>query len=400
MPKRKSDEMKREIKSEDIHSLLTDSEDEIFQDKPKTESNDQICSSDEEKKPKKKRRPRKMRKTIERDDFGDENEIPVGLSYIQNVAKEAKITKRQSLKAEKDKGNAPNTRSTEVDAEQNKVESDDSEKDSNEYKRRETRNKNRVDFSDSDDESENKTDFNSDTRLAREATPPPEDVAMKKRQTKIAKNTRKLESDMKGALAATGSKDSDSVQDRYQNYLRYQKNDQKPSSGKKDGERRIQVSIKLPNQAKPIKTDFNQHSLFLEMKQIISAENKIPLPFYLQLGNERFDDFVCLKDVESKIGFTPIEVIPDDSPQEQDLGEAPAPEFSVVFKYGEKDMHKLQINCEVTDEIGDVIEQFHQKHGKKYSKVIFDGDIIPKSDYKKTLSELDIDDQDCIEVRN
>lgn len=97
-----------------------------------------------------------MRKTIERDDFGDENEIPVGLSYIQNVAKEAKITKRQSLKAEKDKGNAPNTRSTEVDAEQNKVESDDSEKDSNEYKRRETRNKNRVDFSDSDDESENK----------------------------------------------------------------------------------------------------------------------------------------------------------------------------------------------------------------------------------------------------
>ena len=64
-----------------------------------------------------------------------------------------------------------------------------------------------------------KTDFNSDTRLAREATPPPEDVAMKKRQTKIAKNTRKLESDMKGALAATGSKDSDSVQDRYQDWI-------------------------------------------------------------------------------------------------------------------------------------------------------------------------------------
>ena len=58
-------------------------------------------------------------------------------------------------------------------------------------------------------------------------------------------------------------------------------------------------------------------------------------------------------------------------------------------------MHKLQINCEVTDEIGDVIEQFHQKHGKKYSKVIFDGDIIPKSDYKKTRDTNQQDFSKC-----
>ena len=55
-----------------------------------------------------------------------------------------------------------------------------------------------------------------------------------------------------------------------------------------------------------------------------------------------------------------------------------------VFKFGEKDIHKLQIGCDVTDQIGDVIEKFHVKHGTKYSKVIFDGDVIPTSDYKKT----------------
>ena len=73
--------------------------------------------------------------------------------------------------------------------------------------------------------------------------------------------------------------------------------------------------------------------------------------------------------------------------------------FHLVFKYGDKDIQKLQIHCDVTDKIGDVIEKFHEKHGKKYSKVIFDGDVIPTADYKKTLSELDIDDQDCLEVR-
>jgi len=71
----------------------------------------------------------------------------------------------------------------------------------------------------------------------------------------------------------------------------------------------------------------------------------------------------------------------------------------LVFKYGEKDIHKLQIHCDVTDKIGDVITKFHEKHGKKYSKVIFDGDVIPAAAYKKTLSELDIDDEDCLEVR-
>ena len=72
----------------------------------------------------------------------------------------------------------------------------------------------------------------------------------------------------------------------------------------------------------------------------------------------------------------------------------------LVFKYGEKDTHKLQIHCDVTDKFGDVITKFHEKHGKKYSKVIFDGDVIPTADYKKTLSELDIDDEDCLEVRD
>ena len=56
MPKRKSDEMKTEMKSEN-DSLLTDSEEEKFQRKPKIEKekikNEVIGSSDEEEKPKK-----------------------------------------------------------------------------------------------------------------------------------------------------------------------------------------------------------------------------------------------------------------------------------------------------------------------------------------------------------
>ena len=63
-------------------------------------------------------------------------------------------------------------------------------------------------------------------------------------------------------------------------------------------------------------------------------------------------------------------------------------------------MHKLQIYCNPIDKIGDVLEKFHEKHGKKYSKLIFDGDIITVSDYIKTLSELDIESEDCLEVRN
>ena len=36
------------------------------------------------------------------------------------------------------------------------------------------------------------------------------------------------------------------------------------------------------------------------------------------MSDERFDDYACLKDFESRIGFTPIEVIPDDGPQEEE----------------------------------------------------------------------------------
>ena len=228
--------------------------------------------------------------------FGDENEMPVGLSYIKENHKSVeKTTKRQSLKVEKDaEKTAPNSdpsgpspsettgkkvkskkvksevksddpTSTEVKKEepQHELESDDSnssEEKENEYKRRETRKKNRkmnsVDFSDSDNEIENKdqvgnfknqgvqagsdnpvsgsrkilnistnqkTDLNSPSRLQREATPPPEEVAKKTRQTKIAKNTRQLEKDMKGALTETtpsgGTSSRESAQERHQDWI-------------------------------------------------------------------------------------------------------------------------------------------------------------------------------------
>ena len=64
MPKRKSDEMKREVERENV-SLLTDSDEDIFgETKPKTENekikDDLIGSSDEDKKPKKVKINRKM----------------------------------------------------------------------------------------------------------------------------------------------------------------------------------------------------------------------------------------------------------------------------------------------------------------------------------------------------
>ena len=53
------------------------------------------------------------------------------------------------------------------------------------------------------------------------------------------------------------------------------------------------------------------------------------MPFHLQIENERFDDYVCLKDVEARIGFTPIEIIPDDSPQGEELEGTSPNGFSV-----------------------------------------------------------------------
>ena len=53
-----------------------------------------------------------------------------------------------------------------------------------------------------------KSELNTSTHqeFEREATPPPDEVASKKRQTKIQKNIRKIEADMKGALAETAIK--------------------------------------------------------------------------------------------------------------------------------------------------------------------------------------------------
>ena len=53
-----------------------------------------------------------------------------------------------------------------------------------------------------------KSELNTSTHqeFEREATPPPDEVASKKRQTKIQKNIRKIEADMKGALAETATK--------------------------------------------------------------------------------------------------------------------------------------------------------------------------------------------------
>ena len=72
----------------------------------------------------------------------------------------------------------------------------------------------------------------------------------------------------------------------------------------------------------------------------------------------------------------------------------------LVFKYGGKDKDNLKIHCDVSDKIGDVIAKFHDEHGKIYSKIIIDGDVISTADYKKSLSELDIEDEDCLQVRN
>ena len=116
--------------------------------------------------------------------FGDENEMPVGLSYIKENHKSVeKTTKRQSLKVEKEvpksdqspsetkkvkskkvkSEDVPTTAEVKKEEAHHELESDDSnssEEKENEYKRRETRKKNRkmnsVDFSDSDNETENK----------------------------------------------------------------------------------------------------------------------------------------------------------------------------------------------------------------------------------------------------
>ena len=129
-----------------------------------------------------------MRKTIERDNFGDENEVPLGLGYIKDNEKEAetKKSKRQSLKVDNDsevksdevksdevksnkvktekvKSEKSRTRSNKVKLEENGIEIDgpssSEEKKPNSYKRQETKKKNRkmssVDFSDSDTEVEN-----------------------------------------------------------------------------------------------------------------------------------------------------------------------------------------------------------------------------------------------------
>ena len=132
-----------------------------------------------------------MRKTIERDNFGDENEVPLGLGYIKDNEKEGdtKKSKRQSLKVDNDsavksdevksdgvksdgvqsnkvktekvKSEKSRTRSNKVKFEENEIDgpSSSEEKKPNSYKRQETKKKNRkmssVDFSDSDTEVEN-----------------------------------------------------------------------------------------------------------------------------------------------------------------------------------------------------------------------------------------------------
>ena len=48
------------------------------------------------------------------------------------------------------------------------------------------------------------------------------------------------------------------------------------------------------------------------------------------MADDRFDDYACLRDFESKIGFTPIEVIPYDAPPEGEVeNDQPKSGFSV-----------------------------------------------------------------------
>ena len=60
----------------------------------------------------------------------------------------------------------------------------------------------------------------------------------------------------------------------------------------------------------------------------------------------------------------------------------------------------MKIHCDDNDKICDVITKFQEEHGKGYSKVIIDGDIMSTADYEKSLSELEIEDEDCLQVRD
>ena len=46
--------------------------------------------------------------------------------------------------------------------------------------------------------------------------------------------------------------------------------------------------------------------------------------------DERFEDYACLRDFKSRIGFTPVEVIPYNAPREDEVNEDnPKSGFSV-----------------------------------------------------------------------
>ena len=64
-----------------------------------------------------------------------------------------------------------------------------------------------------DQKTDKKSDLNTSAHreVEREATPPPDEVASKKRQTKIAKNTRKMVADMTGSLAETATATTASI---------------------------------------------------------------------------------------------------------------------------------------------------------------------------------------------
>lgn len=265
-----------------------------------------------------------------------------------------------------------------------------------------------VEFSSSDDDeappglldlSRPDIDSNTEIKRTRQLTPPPE---------KYNKSTAKAVRDAKelvNQISKTNRKNSEilkihenseilKIHKNSENLRRQNENETTRKSAPTEVSRRLQIGVKLDNEGTFKRYEFLPGSKFSEIIDIIKIEERFDFDFDLELDGQVFQSSDVLSDQYDSIALRPLSITRQVSDQEE-----VEDSFWIVFKWGTKESEKIEIDCEETETFRSVASKFAQKTNIEAQSFIFDGDRISEGEFVKTLKDLDIDSEDCIEVR-
>lgn len=247
-----------------------------------------------------------------------------------------------------------------------------------------------LEFSSSDDEeappglldlSRPDVDSNTEIKRTRQLTPPPEKV--KKSKAKAVRDAKELVDQISKTNSNANS----------ENLYRHDEKETTVRSARTEASTRLKVGVKLDNDGTFKRYEFLPGSKFSEIIDIIKIEESFDFDFDLQLDGQLFQSSDVLSDKYDSIALRPLSIVRQFSDQEE-----VEDSFWIVFKWGTKESEKVEIDCEETETFRSVASKFTQKTKIQAQTFIFDGDRISEGEFIKTLKDLDIDCEDCIEV--